>query len=93
MWLQSVRESDIEEGGISPTWGSDFLVGTVRARIWFRRFLVAIKPRLTMQDQVHSETSDSDRGGIEARGGWGSGLGLLGVSLFLHLGVSVVQFF
>ena len=59
-WLQNVRDSATEEEGISPTWGWDFLVGTAGGRLWLGRFLVAIKPRWTMRDQLQSEPSDSD---------------------------------
>ena len=62
-WLQTTGASDLEEGGVPPNWGWDFLVGTSRGRLWLGRFLIAVRPRWTMRDQFQSETQDSDGDG------------------------------
>ena len=62
-WLQRACASDVEAEGVPPTWGWEFLVGTSRGRVWLGRFLVAVRPRWTMRDQFHSESSDSVAGG------------------------------
>ena len=43
-WLQSVCASATVVGGVPPTWGWDFLVGTPGGRVWLGRFLVAVRP-------------------------------------------------
>ena len=63
-WLQTTGASDLEEGGVPPNWGWDFLVGTSRGRLWLGRFLVVVRPRWTMRDQLQSEPEDSDDVGV-----------------------------
>ena len=49
-WLQSACAPHMEEGGVSPHWGWDFLVGTSEDRFWLGRFCVAVKPQWMMHD-------------------------------------------
>ena len=58
-WLQSVCASNTEARVVPTTWGWDVLVGTSGGRSWLGRFLVAGRPRWTMQDLFQSEFSDS----------------------------------
>ena len=62
-WLRSTGDPDPAEGGVPPTWGWDYLVGTSRGRLWLGRFLVVVRPRWTMRDQLPSEPTDSDDDG------------------------------
>ena len=52
-------------------------MGTSGGRLWFGRFLVAVRARWTMRDQLQFESSDSDvAGGLrsEVVGVFGCGL-------------------
>ena len=64
--MQSMYVLTTATGEAPPTWGWDFLVGSSGDRLWLGRFLVAVRPRWSMRDQFHSESSDS-----AGEGDWG----------------------
>ena len=57
-WLQSTSVLYTATGAEPPTWGWAFLVGSSGGRLWLGRFLVAVRPRWSMRDQLHSDSSD-----------------------------------
>ena len=66
-WLHEMEGETSREGETTPSWTWDFLVGSVRGRLWLGRFLVAVRPRWRMQDQLrpnNDEDSAEDDGPI-----------------------------
>ena len=55
-WLQETAGETSIESMVTPAWTWDFLVGTVRGRLWLGRFLVAVRPRWRMRDQFRVAT-------------------------------------
>ena len=66
-WLREEGPRSSERASTPPGWTWEFLVRTGAGRLWLGRFLMAIRPRWSMQDQLRSavETTSEEAAAAE----------------------------
>ena len=57
-WLHETEGETSTEGAVTPAWTWEFLVDTMRGRLWLGRFLVAVRPRWRMRDQLRVNSEE-----------------------------------